>query len=425
MIYIYNLLLALLAPLMVPYAAWRLITGKESLSSYRQKLGRYDFTPPEKGGIWIHAVSVGETNTAALLVNELLKRRENLPITFSTSTAGGMETAGSKLEGKATLIYFPLDFPGAVRSALSFFSPRVVVLTETEIWPNFIHNARKSGIGTILINGRISDSSFRRYRLIRPLFRPFIRSIDRLLMQSEKDAERIIYLGAAGETPVVTGTMKFDGRLPDEGLSKEEIRRSFGIPENAKVVALASSHPGEDELFLNTIKKLSAKFSGLYPVIAPRHIHRAEEIRKLCIDEGFSLPRLRSENSGGPGSIMILDTLGELVNLYGAVDVAIIGGSFIPHGGQNPLEASGWKLPVIFGPHMQNFRDVSQKLVESGGAVQVAGLDGLTSAVSRWLESADECREAGLAGYNTILKNRGALHKTVEAIEELLEIRKK
>lgn len=418
---LYNLLLKLLTPVMFFYVAWRLLTGKDSLKSLRQKLGRYDFPPPKKGGIWIHGVSVGETNAAALLVDELLKQNKDLPVTFSTSTKGGMETSMKKLTGKATITYFPFDFHRAVKSALSFFSPRLIVLMETEIWPNLIYHAGKSGIGTAVVNGRLSDNSYRKYSMVRPIIAPFFGSIDLLLMQSKKDAERIVSLGADKNKTFVAGNIKFDGKLPDENAEKSKIRHRFSIPENAAVVVLASSHAGEDELFLESMNKLSESRDRLYPVIAPRHVQRADAITELCADRGFKPPRLRSENSGDPGSILILDTLGELAELYGAADVAVIGGSFIPRGGQNPLEASAWKLPVLFGPHMNNFREISQKLVEAGGAIAVTDGDSLTDGLSRLLDSEEMRRKTGAAGYDTILQNRGALHKTVVAIEKLFK----
>ncbi len=421
MIYLYNLILAVFSPVIFFYLAWRLLTGKESAASLRQKMGKYDFPPPKKGGIWIHGVSVGEANVAALLVDELLKQNKNLPVTFTTSTKGGMETSMKRLAGKAAIAYFPFDFPGAVKSALSFFSPELIVLMETEIWPNLIYHAGRSGTATAVINGRLSDDSYRKYRMVRPVIAEFFGSIDLLLMQSQKDADRAVALGADKNKTFVAGNIKFDGRLPDENADKNEIRRRFGIPINAVVVILASSHAGEDELFLESMNKLSANRSRLYPVIAPRHVERAKSIIGLCGERGFKLPKLRSENSGGPGSMLVLDTLGELAELYGAADVAVIGGSFIPHGGQNPLEAAAWKLPVLFGPHMNNFRDISQKLVEAGGAIPVTDGDGLTNAVSRLLDNEEERRKTGGAGYDTILQNRGALHKTAEAVEKLFE----
>ena len=429
MIKLYNLILVIFTPAILFYLVYRLITGKESAESLRQKIGRYDFPPPKKGGIWIHAVSVGETNGAALLVDELLKQNKDLAVTFTTSTKGGMETALKRLGGKATIAYFPFDFPHAVKSAISFFSPRLIVLMETEIWPNLIYQAGKSGTGTAVINGRLSDNSFRKYSLFRPVISPFFGSIDLLLMQSEKDAERAAALGADKTKTVVAGNIKFDSRLPDENAKKNEIRSRFGIPESSVVVILASSHPGEEELFLDSIKKLvsrrdAANRDKLYPIIAPRHVHRADAIRRLCTERGFEFPRLRSQNSGNAGSLLILDTLGELAELYGAADVAVIGGSFVPHGGQNPLEASAWKLPVLFGPHMNNFPEISQKLLEAGGATQVTDGDSLTRAVSRLLDSEQERKKTGAAGYDTILHNRGALHITVEAVEKLFKNRR-
>lgn len=420
MIYLYNFVLLFAFFLALPLAACRLLMGKDGFSVYRQKLGRYSFPPPKSGGLWIHAVSVGEVNGALALVDEFLRRNPHIPVIFSTGTTTGMALARERLKNRATLAYFPLDFPFAVKSALSFFSPALIVFMETEIWPNFIYHARKRGHKTMLINGRISDRSFSRYRKLRRFFAPFIGSIDRFLMQSETDAVRIKSLGAEEKAVLVAGNLKFDRPLPGVEENRNDIRRFFGIPQGRPVIIFASSHPGEEELFLRVIKKLLAKIENLYTVIAPRHVERAPVIKKLCANSGLDV-RLRSEKKAVGGSVLILDTYGELAKLYGAVDMAVIGGSFIPHGGQNPLEAAGWKLPVIFGRHMNNFREISQKLIGSGGAVQANSEEELSTAALNWFEDERAREKAGLCAYNAIIQNRGALQKTVVAVEDLFK----
>ncbi len=419
MIYLYNLVLLFAFFLALPLAAYRLLAGKDGFSVYRQKLGRYAFQPPPSGGLWIHAVSVGEANSAFPLVDEFLRRNPQTPVIFSTGTTTGMALARARLKDRATLAYFPLDFPFAVKSALSFFSPAVIVFMETEIWPNFIYHARKTSRKTMLINGRISDRSFHRYRFFKRFFAPFVGSIDRFFMQSETDAARIKSLGAGEKALFVAGNLKFDRPLPGGEENKNDVRRLFGIPQERPVIIFASVHPGEDELFLRVIKKLLAKIENLYAVIAPRHIERASAIKKLCLEGGLDV-RLRSEKKTA-GAALILDTYGELAKLYGAADIAVIGGSFIPHGGQNPLEAAAWKLPVLFGSYMNNFRDISQKLLESGGAMQVNNDEELAGAAFNWFEDERTREKAGLSAYNAILLNRGALQKTVEAIEDLFK----
>lgn len=420
MIYLYNIILAFLSIFfLLPFGIYRLITGKDKISSYRQKLGRYDFPPPPSGGIWIHAVSVGETNTAVPLVENLRERFKDIPIVLSTTTATGMGLARKRLGEIATLFYFPIDLPFAVRRAISFVSPSVIIIMETEIWPNFIYIARKKGIPVIIANGRISGRSFGRYKIVKRLFAPFIKSISSLMMQSEGDAKKIIELGANRESVKVSGNLKFDRPLPEHE-DKNSVRDRFNIPLNRPVVIFASTHPGEDEYFFKVINGLSAEFKDLFTVIVPRHIERAQKLALGARSHGYK-PALRSDGNATAESMLILDTIGELAHSYGAADLAVIGGSFVPHGGQNPLEALEWKVPVIFGPYMENFPDISLKLIESGAAVKAESPAGLSAAIRHWLKDDASRQKAGTAGYETILKNRGALKKTIEGIEGFLK----
>jgi len=419
MIYIYNLLVAVLTTAAAPYLVYRLLRGADSLPALRQKLGSYNFPAPSAGGLWIHAVSVGEVNSAVVLVEELLRRNPDMQITVSTSTATGMEIASSKLSGKTALLYFPYDLPPAVGSALSFVNPGVVVFMETEIWPNFIRTAHGRGVKLMLANGRISDASFKSYDRLKFLFAPFVRLFDRALMQSQTDAERIRKIGAKDESVVVAGNLKFDRPVPPD-VPVKEVRDRFNIPAERPVALFASTHPGEDEIFLAVLNKLLVKFGGLYAVIAPRHPHRAESIRGLCEAHGLA-PRLRTENAKDPGSALVLDTIGELASLYPAVDVAVMGGSFVPHGGQNPLEPAVCGVPVLFGPHMQNFREISEKLSDSGGGIPAKDADELAVLLERLLSDAGLRRKTGDAGRKTVSQNRGALQKTVEAIGDLFK----
>jgi 3-deoxy-D-manno-octulosonic-acid transferase len=415
----YNILLFLILPLLIPYLLWRVFAGKETMESLLTKLGRYKAERPPKGGIWIHAVSVGEVNAAAPLA-ELLASRVKRPVIFSVSTQTGMAIAKKRLGGRVFLTWFPLDFPFSVSLALARFSPSVAVVLETEIWPNFIFGASHSGVKCVVANGRISDWSFGRYKALKGLVSILLGKMDLLLMQSQGDAERAVALGADKGRVRVVGNVKFDLPAPKQ-TGKAVAMEKFGVPAGTTVVVFASTHPGEEELFLETAGKLSAGRERLFFVVAPRHVERAPDVCRLCEKFGFNPVRRSSGKKCGGGEILVLDTMGELARLYEAADVAVMGGSFVAHGGQNPLEASAWGAPVVFGPHMENFREISQKLTDAGGAVRAADKDELLTTIDEWLARPAKGREAGEKGRETVVNNRGALEKTAKCLEEILD----
>jgi 3-deoxy-D-manno-octulosonic-acid transferase len=414
----YNLALFLLLPIFIPYVLWRLVMGKETAESLLAKLGLHGKEKPPKGGIWIHAVSVGEVNTALPLAELLISRGRT--VIFSVSTQTGMSVAKSRLGGRAFVTWFPFDFPFAVDSAVARFSPSVVVLLETEIWPNFIMGSASAGVKCVVANGRISDGSFGNYKKFRWLLAPVLGKVSLFLMQTEQDAERISSLGADKNRVRVIGNIKFDRPLPTpEG--KETAMERFKLPPRARVVVFASTHPREEDAFLDTMENLSRRGGGLFVVIAPRHVERTSDVISIC-EEHHLIPNTRSSGQKCEnGSVLVLDTIGELARLYEAADIAVMGGSFIRHGGQNPLEASVWGKPVVFGPHMENFRDISQKLLEGGGAKRAENQDALEEILYEWLRNPEQAKEAGEKGRQIVMNNRGALEKTVKYLDELLE----
>jgi len=421
--FFYNLLLLLLLPMILPYFLYRISIGKESFNSLREKMGFYKASPPASKGIWVHAVSVGETNVSIPLIDILLREFKEKSITFSASTTTGMELARTKLKkqleenpGRLHIIHFPYDFPFAVKSALGHIDPAIFIFFETEIWPNFLYQCDKRGTDTVMVNGRISDRSMKRYMKARIFITPYISSVKLLLMQSRKDSEKIISLGAKADNVKICGNMKFDQSL-QKVHSKEEIRREFQIPQDSPVIIFSSTHSGEDRPLLEVFLELRSKYADLFAIIAPRHPDRVGEISAICKTLNI-LPARRSSREK-PDNLLLLDTIGELGNLYGAADVAVIGGSFIPHGGQNPLEASAWKIPVIFGPHMNNFRTITPQLIEAGAAFEVSDTANLKIELDRLLDDKSAREKAGFAGFETILNNRGALKNTFIEISKL------
>ncbi len=401
-----------------PYFVYRIIRGKETCKSLKQKFGIYTIPKPPPGAIWVHAVSVGETNTAVPLVDRLLAENTETKIIFSVSTMTGMEVARKKLTEKVILFFYPYDFPFAVKSALAFFKPSKFIFMETEIWPNFLKNCKQAYIPTMLINGRISDNSYNKYLKAKSILSPAISGIDKLLMQSEIDAKRIASLGAKKEAIEIAGSIKFDIPLPEVSTAnRNEIRKKFELPESACVIIFASTHFGEDELFIKTFISLKKKFPGLFTIIAPRHPERGREIAMLCTK--FDLLPAQRSKSESPDKVLVLDTVGELGTLYGGADLAVMGGSFIPHGGQNPLEPASWELPVLFGPYMHNFRDISSTLITADGALQLADSSELETAIATILSDENVRKKMGESGRKAILQNQGSLGKTVDEIAKL------
>jgi 3-deoxy-D-manno-octulosonic-acid transferase len=414
---IYNLILLLIFPLILPYLLSRTVIGKESFNSVKRKMGFYGTGKIPSGCVWVHAVSVGETKTAVPLVETLRREYPKKKILFTVSTATGMAVAEKEFKKIAekggedvTLDYFPYDLPFAVNSALKKYGPSLFIFLETELWPNFLTACKKTGVKTVLVNGRISDHSFGRYKKWRSLFAPVLAEIDAILMQTDEDLKRIITLGADPEHVKVAGNLKFDRSL-QKPCTGEEVRDKFSIGHDIPVIIFASTHPGEDELLLKTLIELRREFPLLVGIIAPRHPERAGEILGIAARLGIATA-VRTKRDK-PEELLVLDTVGELGLLYGGTDIAVMGGSFIPHGGQNPLEPAEWKVPVIFGPHMENFRSITELLLESGGAFQVANREELKKIALKLLSDPPGCRKAGTAVYKTILSNRGALKNTI------------
>jgi len=399
-----------------PYFLYRLFTGRETAESMWEKFGFYIGDAPQEKTIWLHAVSVGEVNTALPLLKLLMTKFPDKKFIFSVSTKTGMALAKEKVGDSVRLTFFPYDFPFAVLSALSFFNPSLFIFMETELWPNFLSACHRRGIKTIMINGRISDKSFRNYKKIKFFSSPLLKNLSALLMQSDNDANRIMELGADEKKVKVTGNLKFDRPLPTK-IDTKKIKTEFDVPIDKDVIIFASAHPGEEDIFISAYKNLKADFKNLFAVIAPRHPDKGAMMAERCKDLSVK-PALRSR-SEKPSELLILDTIGEMGRLYGACEIAVIGGSFIPHGGQNPLEPAGWKLPLLYGKYMHNFRDITRILEEAGGAIKVGDGEELTKEMRKLLSDPSRKEKIGESAYNALLKNQGALEKTFNEIKNL------
>ena len=368
---LYNLLLLVVLTLGLPWVFYNLLLVKKRRDGFRQRMGR----APEPDGpvIWCHAVSVGEVRAIEPML-QLLQADERTAgrIVLSTVTQTGQETAKRECDFVQRIFYFPLDFQFSVSRALNKIRPELFVTAETEIWPNFFRACFRKGIPVIIVNGRISDTSFPRYMKFRWFFKPFLQGVSMFLMQSHEDARRILELGARPETVAVTGNTKYDRKVAEVSLPDDVVHWcSSGF-----LFVAGSTHEGEEEAILECIEKLDPQDKGLSPIktaIVPRHPERFDSVASLLDRKGISWVRFSEFDAGKSlrADVLLVDAMGILDGFYALANTAFVGGSLVPTGGHNLLEPAMHGVPVLTGPHLHNFREIAQALVDSGGCLIV------------------------------------------------------
>ena len=373
--------------------------------------------------LWIHAVSVGEVMAAKNFIEKLAEKFPGRKIVLSTTTKTGNAIARKILDESIPKFYFPLDFSFVVKRALDSINPSILIVMETEIWPNLILELSRRKIPIVLINGRISERSYRGYKRIKFLFGRVLKKITLFCMQAAADAERIIALGAPKTNVKVTANMKFDTafRLSDG----TALRRNAVFEGGGGLIIAGSTHSGEEEVILDTYAGLVKEFGGLKLLIAPRHIERVGAIKRLVRQAGFS-PVLLSETkvpeAGHSGkTVFILDTHGELSQLYGIATVVFMGGSLIKRGGHNIVEPARFGKPIVFGPFMFNFRDMAGLFLESEAAIQVKDAGELTSALRSLLKDRGKRDSLGRAAKKLIDENTGATGRNIREVCNILK----
>jgi 3-deoxy-D-manno-octulosonic-acid transferase len=421
----YNLLLILLLPGVVAYHYYR-SKSRGRRTAFRERFGRI----PESDlarirgerVIWVHAVSVGETIASFPLLKGLRARYPGHLLVLTNVTETGRSVALKS--GLADLcLYLPFDYGFAVKAALGQVRPELIVLMETELWPNFIAAASAMGIPVLLANGRISDRSFGRYLRVRFFFRPILRELSALCMQTALDATRITAIGAAPDTVHVTGNLKYDVPLVQVSIERViELKGRYCIPEGAFVFTAASTHEGEDEPAIAAYQGLLSGGGSHFLILAPRHPERAPAVAELLVRKGIPF-LLRSQLTGATlraGEVLLLDTVGELAGLYGASDLVFVGGSLVATGGHNPLEPASCGVPVLFGPHMENFREVASLFLSSGAGALVEDAAGLAAAVGALAASEASRLEMGRRGTELLRECSGATERHLEIAATLL-----
>ncbi len=386
------------------------------LGFYRRGFQRGTGTPR----IWLHGASAGDLLSLQPMMRELKRRQPGCCIIVTMITNSGLEMARKKLAEADVVVYAPYDLPGATRRAVAALHPDLLVLEYTEIWPNLIRAAQKGGARIALTNGRFNPAKLSRYRaLFRTIGNP-LRRIDCFLMRSDEEAERVLALGAAPDRVWVTGNTKFDALVLDPADGKESaLRAEMGLDPLGRVFMAGSTHEGEEEIVLAAYAKLLERHPGLQLVIAPRYVERSGRIMALAAEQGLSV-RLRSGGAAaGHAQVTILDTIGELSIAYRLATLVFVGGSFVTRGGQNVLEPAAQGKPVLFGPHMENFKD-SVQVLQGRGGLQVGAPEQLLKVADELLSRPDQLEELGRLARGSVTAIRGASARNVEHMLSIL-----
>lgn len=419
---LYLAALYLLAPVISLMLAARGLRDRSYWRNFRERFG---FGSPASGApIWVHAVSVGEVQAASALVGALRARYPQTPLLVTTFTPTGSARARASLRDAAEVRYLPFDLPGSVRRFLDRTRPRLAVIMETELWPNLYRECRRRRIPLVIASARLSRRSTDRYRHLGALFRETVAGGVVIAAQGERDAERFRALGADAERTYVTGNLKFDFALPPD-IAARGARLREQYAQGRPVWVAGSTHGGmEEEAVIAAHRRIGTAHPGALLVLAPRHPNRFAEVAAALERQGIAaLRRSASSAESTPQGrdVLLLDTLGELLDFYAAADVAFVGGSLAPVGGHNLLEPAALGLPVLTGPHNSNGEDVARLLLECGAAQIVHNAEELAARVTELFSNPARRAEIGQRGRAAVERNRGALEKLLHLIEPLLD----
>jgi 3-deoxy-D-manno-octulosonic-acid transferase len=410
--------------LAMPFVMLRLFWRSRKMPEYRQRIAeRFGFCPHQlKDAVWVHAVSVGETLAAIPLIKALKNAYPQLPILVTNMTATGAARVKSALGESVLQAYIPYDLPDAVNRFLARIQPKIAIILETEIWPNLFAACKQRSIPLIITNARLSEKSAQGYHHIAAVTREMLSAVSMLASQGKADAERFIDLGLPIEKITVTGNLKYDLEIPQDITSKSEILRQQ-LGKDRPIWIAASTHGGEEEILLAAHRRIRAKFTDALLILVPRHPDRFDQVAASIEQQGFRVVR---RSQGTPCSsdveVYLSDTMGEMLLLYSAVDVTFVAGSFVQVGGHNVLEPAALNKPVLSGPILFNFAEISQKLLEANGLIIVNNADELAHAVEQLFSDAPYRQQIGNNARKVVDENRGALQKQMRCIESLMNL---
>jgi 3-deoxy-D-manno-octulosonic-acid transferase len=420
MVALYSPLLALTLLLALPYWLWQMLRSGKYRAGLLERLGR---VPPhlartgDQPCIWLHAVSVGEVLASSGLIEELRRRFPDWRLVVSTTTQTGQALARERF-GPENVFYFPLDLGFAIRPYLDALRPRLVVVAETEFWPNFLRLAKQAGARIAIVNARISDRSFPRYRLARGLLRRILAPVDLFLTQSKLDSERLVAIGAGRDKVHFTGNLKFGVLAREDRPIVGRIRAA--LPPSAPVLVCGSTADGEEAILLTAFREIRTKHPHAVLILAPRHPERFDAVAALVAQ--YRLPLIRRsqwQDATLAGSVLLLDSIGELASLYALATLAFVGGSLVPRGGHNILEPAQFGKPIYVGPHTANFRDIVG-IFRAADAVRVVTAANIVYEWELLLASPQSQHDLGKRAFEVFSSQVGATQRTLEALEVLL-----
>jgi 3-deoxy-D-manno-octulosonic-acid transferase len=424
---LYDILLTFLLILVSPYFLLRSLFQERFRKALPQRMGFFH-SPSFKRPIWVHAASVGEVFCSIPLLKKIKKEFPHSKIVLTTVTSTGNEAAKTRAPEADRVLFLPVDHPFVIRRAIEKIQPSILLIAETELWPNLLRSCGKKGIPVVLFNGRISQRSFRRYFRFKFFFKDCLKNISLFLMQTEEDRKRIVEIGGESQKTRTAGNLKFDQTFPSftqEATAK--IAKTLGLHGTEKILIAGSTHSGEEEILVSLYRELKEMTPPLVLILAPRHLERLEEVEGILRKESVSWSRKTALSPGAgqpsdrerPG-VILLDTMGELMGIYSLATLVFVGGSLVPIGGHNPLEPLFFKKCVLFGPHMFNFLEISNRLIEAGGAIRVSGKKDLTSQLKRLLFDEVAREEVGKRGHQFLQRHQGATERVFEEIRPFL-----
>jgi 3-deoxy-D-manno-octulosonic-acid transferase len=412
MYFIYTFFLLVGLALAAPYY---LLKTEGYGPSLADRFGRLK-TPQLHKSIWVHAVSVGEVKAVQQLLDRLRQAYPNTPLVLSTTTLAGHKLARDRADVLNHVFYFPFDLPWTLRRTLDRIDPALVIVAETEIWPNFLRACRERGVPVHMVNGRISDRSLPRYRLIGGWLKRVLGDYTVLGMQSEIDRNRIEMLGANVKKVRVFGNLKYDALSSDSALEPELASFLHSMP---LLWIAASTKPTEEEIILDAFAHVRQQHPRLRLLIAPRRPQRFDEVEKIIKARGFECMRRSNLKMREPVEVLLLDSIGELSATFAHATVVFVGGSIAPLGGHNVLEPAAFSKPIIFGPHMENFRDISELFIKAGAAIQIKTADELGPALQRVLDNGDLATELGTKARRIVEQNTGATERFITFLQSV------
>lgn len=411
--------------IITPFILLRLLYRARRAPAYGQRVQeRFGFFKPPKtqGGIWLHAVSVGEVIASVPLVKRLQQQYPHLPITITTMTPTGSERVKALFGDSVFHVYAPYDLPGSIQRCIKRLQPALLIIMETELWPNTVHYCQKSAVAVVLANARLSAKSARGYQRFKPLTQGMLQGLDCVAAQHQADAERFLSLGLPAANVDVTGSIKFDLTLDSVLRDQARQLKTRWSREGQRLIwIVASTHEGEDALVLQAFKRARLSCPRLLLILVPRHPERFDQVAALCRQQDLSMVR-RSQGfePGEDVAVYLGDTMGELLLLLGCSDIAFVGGSLVPRGGHNMLEPAAWGLPIITGESDFNFLAISQWLQDQGGLTVVSDEGGLAEALIQLCDDEGERQARGRAALAVVEANRGALDRLMERVKRYL-----